>query len=415
MKLSLVKIGTTGLIASILPSSLAGAQDSYFDRDRYVSVTERAQPAYDAEPLRAGSFELFPELEAGVGTQTNLFATENDEVDDIVIIGAPSLRGRSTWSRHELNFDANVRHREFVDVGSQSTTAYGGSIGGRLDVSSSVDLTARARAGRTYEPRTAAAADPNSREPVEVDRVGGEFGATYQTGRLELSANAGFDEYDYGNAVLNDGTPFSQDFRDRDESKLHAKAAWAVNRDVAVFVEGAQIERDYGAATAAGRDSTGEIVRVGANFELPVLIRGNVSIGHQSFEFDDPSFDIDGVSIDAEVQWFATQLVTLTAGASQSVEDPGLLATAGADVSSWMLRGDYEARRNLLLFAQANADKYDFEGIDREDDRVTAAIGATYKVNKNVWVETSYRHINQDSDVQEFSDNRLMLALKLRP
>lgn len=419
MKLSVLKLGATGLVASALIYPLSSAQESFFDRDRYVAVTDRPQPAYDPVPLQAGAFEVRPELELGIGTQSNLFATDQNEIDDVVVIAAPTVRAQSTWSRHQLNLDANVRHREFLDTGSQSTTAYGAGLRGRLDVSSSFDISAGVRANKGFEARTEAGTNRAAVEPVEVNRTGGDLGATYQSGRIRLTASAAFDEYDYEDSETSTGGVLDQDFRDRDQSDFRARAAYAVNRDFALFVEAGQVEREYNSSNTTGalnRDSTGNIVRVGANFELPVLLRGDVAIGTQSFDFDDPSLaDIDSTSIDARVQWFVSQLVTLTAAGSQTVEDPGLFATPGADVTSWTVRGDYEARRNLLLFAQANVANYDFEGINRSDDRLTAAVGATYKVNKNIWVETSFRHINQDSNVDEFTDNRLQVALKLHP
>jgi len=417
MKLSLLKIGTTGLVATLLTSPFAISQDeSFFDRDRYVAVTDRSQPAYDPEPLRVGAFEVRPDLEVGAGTRSNLFATENNEISDVVLVAAPRVRAESTWSRHQLNFDANVRHAEFLDVGSQSTTAYGGSLRGRLDVSSAFDISAGVRASKGFEGRTDAVNVLAPGEPVEVDRNGVELAGRYQSGRIKLEASVGFEEADFEDAALDGGGTLDQDFRDRDQTSYRARASWAVNRDLALFVEGRQVEREYNSQGVLNRDSTGEIIRIGANFELPVLLRGDIAIGTQSFEFDDPTLqEIDGTSIDARLQWFVTQLVTITAAGSQTVEDPGLFAAPGADITSWTLRGDYEARRNLLIFAQANVAEYDFEGVNRTDDRLSASVGATYKVNKNMWVETSYRHTNQDSNVQEFTDNRLQVALKLHP
>lgn len=421
MKLSLFLAGTTGLALSIFAAPFADAQETYFERDRYTAANERAQPEFDPVPLNIGAFEVEPELELGVGTTSNLFASSTNEADDVVVVAAPRLRGTTNWSRNELNFQAGVEHSEYLDFGDESVTNMAAAVGGRLDASSALNFTGQVRADQRFEPRTSIASIPEAAEPVEVDRLGAEIGANYETGRLQITATAAIDRFDFVDAPSNTtGNPdIDQDFRDHDQTELRARAAWALNRDVAAFVEGAVVERDYTAPTLLNplnRDTTGNIVRAGVNFELPVLLRGDVAIGYQTFDFDDPSLsEIDGLSIDARVQWFITQLLTVTGTAAQTVEDPGLEGTAGAEVTRFGIRGDYEARRNLLLFAEANSGKFDFGDINRTDDRIDLAVGATYKLNRRVWLEGSYRHMNQDSDVQDFSDNRLLVALKLHP
>lgn len=412
--------GTLLTATSISFSLPAFAQEEdFFVRDKYVAVTERPQPAYDPVPMRAGAFELRPELHAEVSSRSNLFATAEDEVDDVVLIAAPSVSARSSWSRHALNVEANVRHREYLDVGSESNTNYGARVDGRIDASSKLNLVAAVRAARVNESRASAAAVLDALEPTEIDEAGLSLGANYESNRVRLSVEGSIDEFDYNDAELSDGEVFEQDFRDREDARLRARLSIAASRDAALFIEAEQIQRDFDSPADPAlfnRDSEGTIVRVGANFELPVLLRGDVAIGHQSYEFDDERVtDFDGLSINANLQWFVTQLVTISGGASRSVEDPGLLNSAGVEVTSWGVKADYEARRNLLLFASANFGNFDFGNIDREDDRWTGSIGATYKLNNNVWVETSLSHTDQDSNIQDFKDTSISVALKLYP
>ena len=419
MKLASLTTGTTGLVLTTFIVPVATAQESYFDRDRYTAVYERAQPEFDPEPLRAGAFELSPELEAGVGTISNLFAATTDEVEDVVLVAAPKLRGETTWSRHSLNFAANVRHLEYADTDDESNTNLGALVGGRLDATSSLNFTGEVRADQTFENRASAASVPDAVEPVEVDRLGGQLGANYTSGRLRVNASASIDRFDYFDVPLNSGPILDQDFRDRDQTELKARVSWAANRDAAFFVEAGQINRDYDAPTLLNplnRDSEGTILRVGTDFELPVLLRGDVAVGYQSFDFDDPTIsEVEGLSVEARVQWFVTQLLTLTGTGSQTVEDPGLQAAPGAEVARWGLRGDYEARRNLLLFADVAISNFDYQDINRSDDRFDIGIGGAYKLNKRIWLEAAYRHTDQDSDFQDFSDNRLLVSLKLFP
>lgn len=416
------------LAASLAVStSFLGAQaqedDSFFARGRYTAVAERQQPEFDPEPLRAGAWQYRPELEAGIGYTSNLFATTDNEVDDFFGVLAPRLNGRSDWTRHELGFDLFARHTEYFDTGDDSNTAYGASANGRLDVNSRFSLTGGARAETFFEPRTAISNLPDALEPVEANRVGAEVGGNYEFGRVQLRGRIGIDTYDYEDVQRRSGGTADQDFRDRDETVGTLRAAYAFERDWAVFAEARLIDRSYDNNTVTGetetpfnRDSQGTVFLIGTDFELPVLLRGEFAIGFQSFEYDDARFsDVDGLSVDARVQWFVSQLTTLTADANRSVIDPGLFGEASATETRLALRADHELLRNLILFGQIGMANYEFENLNRDDDRFDLGAGLTYKLNKRAWVETAYRYVNQDSDVQDFTDNRLTVTLKLFP
>ena len=411
-------------VSNSLSGAAAQEDESFFARDRYTAVAERAQPEFDPEPLRAGAWQYRPELEAGLGYTSNLFATTDGEVDDAFAVLAPRLNGRSDWTRHELGFDLFARHIEYFDTDDESTTAYGASLNGRLDANSRLALTGGARAETFFEPRTAISNQPNFLEPVEANVVGVDAGADYEFGRVQLRGRIGFDNFDYDDVPLRAGGTADQDFRDRDETVGTLRAAYAVERDWAVFAEARLIDRSYDNAAATGgetetpfnRDSQGTVFLVGTDFELPVLLRGEFAVGYQSFEYDDPRFaDVDGLSVDGRVQWFVTQLTTLTANANRRVIDPGLFADAGATETRLGVRADHELLRNMLLFGEFGVSNFDFENLDRDDDRFDVGTGLTYKLSKRAWVEAAYRYANQDSDFQDFTDNRVTVSLKLFP
>jgi len=403
----------------MLPAGSAIAQDDYFVRDRYTSVQERAQPDYDPVPIRLGAFEADPELRAGVGYRSNLFAEGNNEVSDGYFLLAPSVGVQSTWSRHEVGAQVRAEHREYIDTGNESSTDLGVRVFGRADATSQLNFTGSVFADETYEPRSSAARVLNAAEPVEVKRIGFDTGANYEQGRLQLRAKASAERFDFRNVPLNGGGTQDQSFRDNDELRLSVRGGWAVQRDWAVFGEVVRIDRDYnreGNATALDRDATGTIVRVGTDFELPALLRGDIAVGYQNFEYDDARVsDVDGVSIDGQLEWFVTELMTITGNASRRVVDPGLLTSTAAAQTSVGVRADYELRRNWLVHGGLDFANYDFESIDRSDDRVGVGVGTTWKLNRNAWLDASYRFVNQDSNVQSFDDNRLLVAIKLFP
>ena len=411
---------TAASVVAISASAFtAQAQDSFFDRNRYVSVTERPQPEFDPVPVRLGGFEVRPRLRVGAGYRSNLFASTTDETGDSFAVLAPSVDLLSTWSRHEFGASLAAEHTEYVDTGSESATDLFARAFGGLDVTSSFGLVGAVLAEHTNEPRASVASDPAAAEPVEVDRFGGEAGVNYEQGRVRLRGRLSADTYDFSDVSLNGGGTLDQDFRDRDEMTGSVRVSYAPQRDWSVFAEGSVTSRDYDTPASPGqrnRDSEGTIVRVGTNFELPILIRGDIAVGYHQFEYDDPTAeDVSGLSVEGNASWFVTQLTTVSANASRRVIDPGIQSTAAATQTALGVNVDHELRRNWLVNAGVDFTNFDFENVDRTDDRLEFEVGSLWKFNRNASARLSYRFADQDSNVRSFTDNRVMATLILTP
>ena len=83
-------------------------------------------------------------------------------------------------------------------------------------------------------------------------------------------------------------------------------------------------------------------------------------------------------AVNGNVQWFPTELTTVTAKANRTVQDsiiptsPGNLDTGGS------IQVDHELRYNVILSGMASFDDYAYQGIDRDDQRWSIGIGAKY-------------------------------------
>ena len=419
MKTVMAKTSATVILSCLLMQSYAFAQETYFERNRYTAVTDRTQPEYDPAPVMLGQFETRPELDLEAGYRSNLFATSQNETEDTFLVARPTVSGRSTWSRHSLGFRLSANSVNYSDNDDESYTDYGAQVFGTLDMGSSSAVSATVSYDKKQEPRSAAASISNAAEPTEYEALGGQLEATHETGRMRLRGRVGVTDKDYQDVPLVGGGTRDQDFRDNTETITSGRISWAVERDWAVFGEALYVDRSYDEAAAPGivqRDSEGVIGRVGVNFELPVLIRGDVAVGYQSFEYDDPLIeDLEGASIEANAQWFPSQLTTVTASAQRRVTDPGLIDSPATMLTALGVGVDHELKRNILVGAGVDYANFDFEGINREDDRFTINLNSTWKLNRNIWLDAQVAHIDQDSDVQSFTDDRVVIGVRLFP
>ena len=421
MKNNLLKLSSLSVLGFVIGagSALAQADEDFFIRNKYEAVTDRSQPEFDPLPIRVGVFEARPEVGFSAGFTSNLFASSDDEIDDSFVGITPSITLTSDWSRNSLGLRGRIDHLEYSDTSSESRTNINLGADGRIDVTGQLNLFGAISLDELTEPRSNVASLQNAVEPAEYSRFGSEVGAQYQAGRQRLRGALGLETFDYDDVELVTGLFQDQDFRDRDVVSFVARYSYAASRDWAIFAEVDRREADYDAPNvfnALDRDFDSTALRIGSNFELPNLLRGDIGIGAFQSEYEDPTVeDVDGLSVDGNLQWFATQLTTMSFGAGRGVIDPGLVQSNAAVRTNVSARADHELKRNIIVSGEARFTNFDFENIDRNDDRWSLRASATWKLNPNIWLDGSYQLTDQSSNVQDFTENRLLFGLRIFP
>lgn len=393
-----------------------------FRRDRNVSVRQRPHPGYEAMGLRAGAFMIWPKVTATVERNDNIFATATNEQDDTIFHIVPEASLQSTWSRHALSAYARAMVHRFSDFSTEDTEDYSVGANGRIDVLRTAQINAGADWSRLTEPRTTATSEGQAR-PVQYELTSAYLSGAREFNRLRASSRLGVQHFTYLSTPGN--TP--QDDRDRTVTSLSGRADYAVSPDTALFVQVTGNKRAYrlnNPPAAAfpnfvNRDSDGVEVLAGANFEVSALVRGELGVGYLSQSFDNNAFgDINGLGARGQLEWFPTQLVTLTLTGSRTIEDAGIPGSSGYLSSNLGGQVDYELMRNVILTGKAGWGEDDYKGIDRNDKRTTAGLSATYLMNRRLGVTVSYDYSKQKSGGvdggNDFSVNRVGATLTVQ-
>ena len=241
--------------------------------------------------------------------------------------------------------------------------------------------------------------------------------------RLLFQAEFGLDEVDYDDAPLFGGGVVDQDFRDHTQTSGLVRADFALSPDTAIFGRVRANLRDYDLAPPAVpeiRDSEGLTIDGGADFDISNLARGVVGIGYTQQKYDSSALeDVNGLSIDGLVEWFPTQLTTVTFTASRAVKDAPFANSGGFFGASIGMNVDHELRRNVVVSAGFTLAEDDYQDIARADERFSVMAGLTYFMNRNVGIRASWIYTDQDSSGaaanQTFERNLLGISLALRP
>ncbi|NSX33909.1 outer membrane beta-barrel protein [Brevundimonas vesicularis] len=395
---ALLLFGATDASAQALRSA-QDAQIDLFVRNRAVAVRDRPQPAYDPLGFRAGGFTAFPRLRSGVVYDDNVFAAEADRQSATTLRVTPEVVVRSNWSRHALETRVRAEIDRNLDFDSENTTDWSLGGAGRLDMVRGADITMAADYARDHEARTAAGAGPAARRPIAFDLASASLAATRTRGRLRLSANAAVLRYDYRDGLNDAGAVIEQDDRDRTVARLTGRTDYALSPATALFFQVARDDRDYRkVAGSPERSSSGHEVRAGVDFELGALVRGEVAAGYIRQQFRNTTYgDLDGFGGRARLSWFPTQLTTLTATAGRSVEDTGVIGSAGALRTEVSIGVDHELLRNLILTAETAWSEDDYNGLDRTDTRLAASFSAIYRLDRRYGLTTGLTYLDQSS------------------
>ncbi|MGQ0533361.1 MAG: outer membrane beta-barrel protein [Caulobacteraceae bacterium] len=402
-----VSLFAASLIALLPAHAMAQTQQtSDLASDQPVSVRDRDRPEYDAPGRRLGTFNLNASLDLAVASTDNLFAAPDgspSDVDDIIYTVAPTARLESDWSRHMVALEGGATLRSHQDFSNEDANDHYVRGQGRFDIGDSTAIRGSARFAHQVTPRT----DPDSPfvgDPVEYDRVDTGLGVEHRFARFRVGADAVRSEYDYDGA---------QNFRDNEESVLRGRLDADLTGRIGMMLQASIDDREY--KNSPQFDSEGQAYLVGVTLDTD-LMRGEVAVGQFDREYAGVAQSFEGVAVSGRVEWFITQLTTITLDARRDADDQ-IGATSGEPyiTQEYGARVDHELRRNVLLTAAVRGGNRDYENIAREDDYIEWEAGADYFLNPHAAVRFRYEHDEVDSPAyRDYEANRFTLGLTLR-
>jgi hypothetical protein len=387
----------------------------------HVGVRDRARPEYDALGIHAGAFTLFPVLDAGVQFTDNVFATQTNEQDDVVGVLTPSVRLVSGWSVHALTLGASATNRFYKDFDQQNSTDWRLYGDGRVDVTNDARLFGYVSYFDGVEPlydSPLVGLTEGIQYSDFTTRVGGE----YALNRTKFSANIQNDKFDFEDGLLANGTMLDQDDRDRTVTDLTGRVDYFVSPDTALFVQGVANWRDYDKSPPAvlvNRNSDGYRVLVGVDLAVTRLLSGDIGIGYMSQSFDQTGVaDEEGLAVNGRLQWFPTELLTITAAGSRQIGDAELAGVTSFIGTGATLTADYELLRNVIITGEAGWNNDEYSGIDREENRWRGTLGGDYLLNRVAALYVRYDHWDNDSSGlaagRDYKVNNISLGFRLR-
>ena len=365
------------------------------------SVSERFTENFAVDGIRSGSFIFFPVLTYAQIYDDNIFSAPADETDDFIADINATLTLQSDWDMHGVDLLSTVRRLQYFDNTSESTTDYGVLGRGVFDLSRRSTATITGGYARSTEARrstqTAFGAEPVrfdvARAAIDFDlrqtRLREQFGVSYRQDNFDDVASP------VGPGVID------QDFRDRDVFAGYFRQSFRVRPTVSLFAEvNGEIQQFDSNQLAVGGSQESESygAGVGVAFDINKVARGEIGVGYQNRDYENALFeDISGVNVDAALEYFPSDLTTLTLTAQRAIQNTATIGVAGYYTNGGDITIEHELFRRLILVGRAEYRRDDFRGIDRDDELLRFSGGGDYAFRRNIVLSVRYIYLDVSS------------------
>ncbi|MCH8322173.1 MAG: outer membrane beta-barrel protein [Proteobacteria bacterium] len=382
------------------------------------TVKDRVRPETDPDGVPFGGMTLYPSLAAGLEINSNIFAlddTVTPEISDILFIIEPGFVLRSNWSNHQLEIWGRASIGRYDDITSEDYEDYDAGFTSRWDIKRWTNIKLNARFQRLHEDR-GSPDDVGGFTPTEYDLFTPEIEFNHTENRVSIRLNSRWSDYDFDNNLGSLGI-INNDDRDRTLWVGTGEIAYGISSGVRAFVEGLIDNRDYDLAlddNGFNRDSSGYGFVAGLYVELTGKLSARGSIGYRKQTFDDPALiDFSGVVWGLDAIWQPSGMTTITLYTSRTIEETTLFGSAAFFAATGGIVIDHEFLRNLIGSASFEVQKWDYQGIARQDDLIRVMVEMVYMMNRHLWVSASFTHVSRDSNLvgQDYKRNMFLISL----
>jgi hypothetical protein len=379
-----------------------------------IPVRGRVHPHLQPQGLQFGTALFFPQLDAGLLYDSNVFATTAQPEDDFVYVLAPKLiiqKSREA-QQHELTFAA--KHMEFEHFDSESRTEASAALRSAWEITQGLSLDSNLSAATKFDERGDSIAANASTTLIGYYDLRASAFLTRSFNSFGITAGGGVRSLTYDDGETEDGIVIDQSFRDGTIFNVTLRPFYEFSPGYRIYANLDANRRDFAGEGLLDRDSEGFDTRAGVEFLLTPILFGVAEVGYLEQHYENPDLSTaSGMSGKASLTWLMTPLMTASFFASRSVSE---IASPDQSVRLDTMAGaqfDYEISRNLIASAGVELRHEDFTGIGREDAVLDVDARLDYTPNPYFRLGLSYLYTDRDSNFDDFSFDRHRVMLNV--
>lgn len=380
-------------------------------------VSERDRAHLMPEGFRAGNYIVLPSIGAAVVYDDNIFGTDLDRHADIRSEITPGIRFQSQLPRHVLDLSVGGKIVNYRENPEQDYASVQAKLDGALHFDHAHTLSISTLSALEHEERSDALLPTTAGEPVAIVHNRAAIGITRDVGRLYGTLSASFDRWDFNDATTSSSARLEQDQRDLDLMAAQVKFGYRISPGYELVGKVRALQQWNRGNTLTDYDGIGYEAMAGVAFETNPLVRWRLLGGYGIRDYELATIkDVATSLLEGQVQWLATQRMTLYGTATRAVEDRVGTDVGGRIESRLHGKLEYEIQNNLLLTVDGELRDSDFIGVTRRDRGWSARVGLDYYHTKNWLFTFGYEHQVRDSteDAFDVTRNRFSVGAKFR-
>lgn len=396
------------------------------------AIPRKPKPKVEKEPFEPlgvtlGSVIFSPYVQAngGFDDNPNRLAPEFNPRPSAFFRGEGGMKVKSDWARHSFEGELRGGYSEYFNYQNASRPDATGQMAARYDVTRDTSLDLRGRmsldtmrpgAPSLYSGQPAVYV---TNRPVNLG-VGTQAGATQKFGRLAVSLRGTYDRVWYQNGQYSDGTTLDLARTSYNDFGGVLRASYEATPDLKPFVEGDVDRRVHDQPTDFNgfyRDSTGYIIRGGAEVNVTSLVKGELSGGYGQRDYQDPRLPLlRGPVIDAALIYTPSPLTTVTLRGSTAMNETTLAYASGALTRSVTASLSHDLMRNLNVTVNGTYFTNDYQGTNVHERGANMGVKLEYKITRTVSLRASYMHelLNSSYANADYTANVYLVGLRFQ-
>lgn len=417
-RLRCAAMGALVTAAMIAPATVAAQQDR-----QAQSVAQRNAPEFTRRPLRAGAFELFPSIQVDTEYNDNVFALPNNEIDDAIIFIRPELLVRRGTPTSETRVQLQANIRQFLDINTEDSEQYTGSISTRQGVGTGTEWGLNASVSQNFEQRREIDSFNEAGEPVTFVQYRAGANVTQDFGPLRVNVGGSARAVRYDGVFEEDGLLLDLSFRDFEVYQGQARASFRRSENQEIYLQVTADTRRFQLAPlfvnglivdveGIDRSSRGGRVELGYRRQLTELLNLDLRAGYFLQDFDDPDLNnTSGLAFQGDVLWNATPLTSVRFSGVRQVDQSVNPQFNGVVRTEARVQVEHELRRNIILIGRAGFADFNRLESTNDGDQYTIGVQAEYLISRPWRLTFDAEHFNRGGFV-DFEQNTARLGVR---
>jgi hypothetical protein len=383
---------------------------------RGITVETRPRPDYDPLGVRLGGFRLDGFVEAGMGYDSNIFATKDNVKSDGYAQESGTVQLSSDWTRHAVGASAIIDSRQYLSRSDLNWTDWSVGFFGRYDIDPRSNVDFRYRHYKehldvyNFDVQSAGISKP---VPFDSDEV--QVSGSTRFNRLGLTAIGLYRTFRYEDTDIGGVRQLTSDRNfDTVIGNLGASYAFTPGRYVTATVRLQDIA--YEKSISRGRDSFTWVALLGFEYDFDGVWAGRIGVGYQQRQYNSPLIKtLEAPAFEGRLSWSPTQLTTVTLAAVRTLEE-----SIRADETSYIrtsagIRVDHEYLRNVLIGGEIRADRREYGSDDASATDGVVQLNSRWLLNRSLSLVGTYAYTTRLAATGQVDTyDRHLVQLRLR-